>query len=103
MAEPHARGPPALFKCRPIPVFPHALTQVNYPRSAKDSTSPSPYYAPAPDDAFFVEASTVYANAHPTMSDSTQFPGGITNGAMWCALPHPLPRTPFPPPSPPHR
>eukprot|EP00878_Enallax_costatus_P024848 GHUV01026540.1.p1 GENE.GHUV01026540.1~~GHUV01026540.1.p1 ORF type:complete len:416 (+),score=69.75 GHUV01026540.1:694-1941(+) len=37
----------------------------------------------SPDDATFKFMAHTYANAHRTMHDSTEFPGGITNGAAW--------------------
>jgi len=57
----------------------------NYPfdgnrerRTGKDS--------PSPDDKLFRSISLTYAAANPTMSRSTEFPNGITNGAHWYVL-----------------
>eukprot|EP00762_Andalucia_godoyi_P007186 ANDGO_08063.mRNA.1 Carboxypeptidase SOL1 len=40
-------------------------------------------YVASPDDAFYRSYASAYARAHPTMWNSSRFPGGITNGAKW--------------------
>ncbi len=42
--------------------------------------------APTVDDALFQRLASSYANAHPKMRASEEFPGGITNGAQWYVL-----------------
>lgn len=43
-------------------------------------------YAESPDDAAFRRLARAYADAHPTMHDSAEFDGGVTNGARWYPL-----------------
>ena len=43
-------------------------------------------YAESPDDAAFRRLARAYADAHPTMRDSAEFEGGVTNGARWYPL-----------------
>ena len=40
-------------------------------------------YEASPDDATFRHLATVYAGAHASMAASSEFAGGITNGAAW--------------------
>ncbi|MCX8065952.1 MAG: M14 family zinc carboxypeptidase [Candidatus Hydrogenedentes bacterium] len=54
---------------------------VNYPYD--DDGGPSGVEAPTPDDALMKWIATQYASRNPQMYNSTQFPGGITNGAQW--------------------
>ena len=56
----------------------------NYPWDGNDDGSTS--YSAAPDDATFRYLASSYAKAHPTMSKSAEFEGGITNGAAWYPL-----------------
>ena len=56
----------------------------NYPWDGNDDGSTS--YSAAPDDATFRYLASSYAQAHPTMSKSAEFEGGITNGAAWYPL-----------------
>lgn len=56
----------------------------NYPWDG--STNPNTSYSASPDDAAFRHLASVYANAHPDMHKSQEFPGGITNGAHWYPL-----------------
>ncbi|KAJ3683618.1 hypothetical protein LUZ60_013845 [Juncus effusus] len=54
---------------------------VNYPwDGSKDQRKQ--YYA-CPDDLTFKYMASVYSESHYNMSLSTEFPGGITNGAFW--------------------
>eukprot|EP00002_Diphylleia_rotans_P034910 TRINITY_DN754_c0_g1_i1.p1 TRINITY_DN754_c0_g1~~TRINITY_DN754_c0_g1_i1.p1 ORF type:complete len:399 (+),score=64.82 TRINITY_DN754_c0_g1_i1:46-1242(+) len=43
-------------------------------------------YAASPDDKTFIWLATTYAKAHRTMYASTEFEGGIINGAEWYVL-----------------
>lgn len=43
-------------------------------------------YESSPDDDTFRALASLYANAHPGMRMSREFPGGITNGAAWYVL-----------------
>ncbi len=54
---------------------------VNYPYD--DDGGPSGVEAPTPDDALMKWIATQYAIHNPSMYSSSQFPGGITNGAAW--------------------
>lgn len=54
---------------------------VNYPYD--DDGGPSGVEAPTPDDPLIRWIATQYASRNPQMANSTQFPGGITNGAAW--------------------
>lgn len=56
---------------------------VNYPWDGY--TSPGMYgqLSVTPDDATFKHLARTYARKHTSMSKSTEFPGGITNGAQW--------------------
>ncbi|KAL6059488.1 Carboxypeptidase N catalytic chain, variant 2 [Balamuthia mandrillaris] len=59
----------------------------NYPWDGLPSgrqTSGTP--SPSPDDPLFVELAKTYASAHHNMSQSENFPFGITNGADWYCL-----------------
>jgi len=42
--------------------------------------------APSPDDKLFRALAFTYASNNPTMSRSSEFPNGITNGAQWYVL-----------------
>lgn len=53
----------------------------NYPWDGM--TEPNSTYSASPDDATFRHLARVYADAHTEMHDSTEFAGGITNGAQW--------------------
>jgi predicted deacylase len=55
----------------------------NYPWDTHSHDAYIASYAACPDDAFYKQMCSVYANAHPTMHQSQEFPGGITNGALW--------------------
>lgn len=57
---------------------------VNYPYD--DDGGPSGVEAPTPDDALIRWLSTQYARYNTPMYNNTQFPGGITNGAMWYVI-----------------
>jgi len=60
---------------------------VNYPWDGNGrSEYEAPQYAASPDDSLFRQLAESYADAHLTMHDSSEFPGGITNGANWYAL-----------------
>jgi carboxypeptidase D len=58
---------------------------VNYPfdHNIPMWTGEGTKYARCPDDSFYISYSSAYARAHPFMWNSTDFPGGITNGAKW--------------------
>ena len=43
-------------------------------------------YSSTPDDSLYIALARAYANNNPGMSGSTQFNGGITNGAAWYVL-----------------
>eukprot|EP00741_Cyanophora_paradoxa_P021717 tig00000241_g20962.t1 len=57
----------------------------NYPWDG-NAEGASGKYAATPDDALFRSLASTYAQAHPTMKNSPEFPGGITNGAQWYVL-----------------
>ncbi len=57
---------------------------VNYPYD--DDGGPSGVEAPTPDDALMRWLSTQYAVHNTLLYNSTQFPGGITNGAAWYVI-----------------
>ncbi len=57
---------------------------VNYPYD--DDGGPSGVDAPTPDDALIRWLSTQYAKHNTLLYNSTQFPGGITNGALWYVI-----------------
>ena len=56
----------------------------NYPWDGNERGGKT--YSAAPDDATFKYLASTYASAHPTMSKSSEFKGGITNGAAWYPL-----------------
>ncbi|KAL3504584.1 hypothetical protein ACH5RR_034425 [Cinchona calisaya] len=53
----------------------------NYPWDG--TTDEKKYYYACPDDKTFRFMASLYSNSHHNMSLSKEFPGGITNGAMW--------------------
>eukprot|EP01094_Clydonella_sp_ATCC50884_P016734 TRINITY_DN2799_c0_g1_i1.p1 TRINITY_DN2799_c0_g1~~TRINITY_DN2799_c0_g1_i1.p1 ORF type:complete len:473 (+),score=115.28 TRINITY_DN2799_c0_g1_i1:26-1444(+) len=57
----------------------------NYPWDGNESHR-SGQYSACPDDDVFKQLALAYANGNPTMKRSREFPGGITNGAMWYTL-----------------
>jgi len=57
---------------------------VNYPYD--NDGGPSGVEAPTPDDALMKWIATQYAVHNLSMYNSTQFPGGITNGAAWYVI-----------------
>ena len=44
------------------------------------------HYSASPDDKTFILLANSYASLHPQMNTSTEFTGGITNGAAWYPL-----------------
>lgn len=56
----------------------------NYPWDGNADGSTA--YSASPDDETFKYLARTYANAHPLMSKSKEFAGGITNGAGWYPL-----------------
>ena len=56
----------------------------NYPWDGSEDRGT--HYSACPDDAAYVHLARVYARAHASMAASTEFPGGITNGAAWYPL-----------------
>lgn len=57
-----------------------------YDGYAKGNTGTNPAGNPAPDDKYFRHVAGVFASHHATMAkaaSSTNFLGGITNGAAW--------------------
>ena len=65
--------------------FHEGAVVANYPWDAKRGSRRAEY-ARCPDDAAFRRLARAYADAHPTMRSSAEFPGGITNGARWYPL-----------------
>jgi len=57
----------------------------NYPYDG-NSNYRSGAYTASPDDTVYRKIATIYSNEHKIMHDSTEFPGGITNGAYWYVL-----------------
>jgi len=57
----------------------------NYPYDGNVAQG-SGHYNACPDDALFIELALAYASLNPTMSSSSSFPNGITNGAKWYVL-----------------
>lgn len=58
---------------------------VNYPLDCnREGRSGS--YAASPDDALFRLMASTYADLHPRMRASSEFPGGITNGNEWYCI-----------------
>ena len=57
---------------------------VNYPYD--NDGGPSGVEAPTPDDALMKWIATQYAMYNTPMYNSSQFPGGITNGAAWYVI-----------------
>ena len=57
---------------------------VNYPYD--DDGGPSGVEAPTPDDTLIRWLSTQYAQYNSLMYNSTEFPGGIVNGAVWYVI-----------------
>ncbi|KZV28947.1 carboxypeptidase D [Dorcoceras hygrometricum] len=53
----------------------------NYPWDGTEDTKKN-YYG-CPDDETFKFLATLYSTSHYNMSQSKEFPGGITNGAFW--------------------
>ena len=53
---------------------------VNYPY---DNAGLGSVYSPSPDQTLFAQISTAYASHNLPMYNSSEFPGGITNGAAW--------------------
>ena len=56
----------------------------NYPWDGNKDGSTT--YSASPDDKTFKYLAKTYADAHPTMNQSEEFEGGITNGAAWYPL-----------------
>ena len=56
----------------------------NYPWDGNKDGSTT--YSASPDDETFKYLAKTYADAHPTMNQSEEFEGGITNGAAWYPL-----------------
>ncbi|KAH3758518.1 carboxypeptidase SOL1 [Pelomyxa schiedti] len=56
----------------------------NYPYDG--NSEGASVYTASPDDEFYILAASTYAQTHPTMSQSIEFPGGITNGADWYVI-----------------
>jgi secreted trypsin-like serine protease len=54
----------------------------SYPFDGNPDPSNYDYYA-SPDDDLYRYLCSIYANTHATMSQSTEFPGGMTNGNDW--------------------
>ena len=65
--------------------FHEGAVVANYPWDAKRGSRRAEY-ARCPDDAAFRRLARAYADGHPTMRLSAEFPGGITNGARWYPL-----------------
>lgn len=55
----------------------------NYPYDGNQPPARSGRYTATPDDKLFRIMASTYADAHPEMKSSFEFPGGITNGAAW--------------------
>ncbi|CAI5483081.1 unnamed protein product, partial [Closterium sp. Yama58-4] len=75
------------------PSLPFQLPPTSPLSSPRSPPPPSPpchqsstHYAASPDDATFRLMASTYAQAHPSMALSRDFPGGITNGASWYPL-----------------
>ncbi|EFC45660.1 zinc carboxypeptidase [Naegleria gruberi] len=67
--------------------FHGGATVASYPYdSAKGASSGQSVESFSPDDSFFKLIAKGYANAHTTMKNSLEFPGGYTNGAEWYVL-----------------
>lgn len=58
------------------------LSHVTHPLTPSCSCCRT-HYAEAPDDAAFRHLATAYARGHAHMWNSSEFEGGITNGAAW--------------------
>jgi len=56
----------------------------NYPWDGNGDGSTT--YSASPDDETFKYLAKTYADSHPTMNQSEEFEGGITNGAAWYPL-----------------
>jgi hypothetical protein len=57
---------------------------VNYPWDSNPNYES--VFTPTPDEDWYVELAHAYADNNPMMAGSTEFPGGITNGAAWYAI-----------------
>lgn len=65
----------------------------NYPWDGSEDKGT--HYSASPDDNTFILLANSYASLHPQMNASTQFAGGITNGAAWYPLWGGMQVTPF--------
>ena len=66
--------------------FHEGAVVANYAWDGLPSRSRRSEYSRCPDDDTQRALASAYANGHPSMASSAEFPGGITNGAKWYPL-----------------